>query len=141
MNCTEVNAERELSEHIEKLIAAIRGSRIAEVWFEIKEANTADPGQIKRYRSLASLSDRPACGNQNPMPKKLNLQKKLGLRIADLRKSRELTQAQLAKSVGCTTDFIGLVERGINAPTVARLERFARVLKVEVRGLFTFDRR
>ncbi len=28
--------ELELVEHIEKLIAAIRGTRVAEVWFEIK---------------------------------------------------------------------------------------------------------
>ena len=43
--------------------------------------------------------------------------------------------------VGCSVDFISLVERGVNAPTVARLERYARVLKVAVRDLFTFDQR
>jgi transcriptional regulator with XRE-family HTH domain len=43
------------------------------------------------------------------------LQKKLGQRIADLRKARRLTQAQLAKAVGCSVKFIGLVERGVNA--------------------------
>jgi transcriptional regulator with XRE-family HTH domain len=43
------------------------------------------------------------------------LQKKLGQRIADLRKARRLTQTQLAKAVGCSVKFIGLVERGVNA--------------------------
>ncbi len=66
------------------------------------------------------------------------LQKKLGQRIADLRKHRRLTQVQLARAVGCSVDFIGLVERGVNAPTVARLEDFARALRVEVVDLFTF---
>ena len=38
-------------------------------------------------------------------------------------------------------DFISLVERGVNAPSVARLEDFARALKVEVVDLFTFTGR
>ena len=72
----------------------------------------------------------------NPM-----LQKKLGRRIAALRKTRELTQAGLAKLIGCSVEFISLVERGVNAPSVAGLEKFARVLKVEVVDLFTFERK
>lgn len=66
------------------------------------------------------------------------LQKQLGQRIASLRKQRELTQVQLAKSLDCSVEFISLVERGVNAPSVARLEDFARVLKVEVVDLFRF---
>lgn len=62
----------------------------------------------------------------------------LGQRIADLRKAQQLTQPQLAKAVGCSVEFISLVERGVNAPSVARLEDFARALKVEVVDLFTF---
>jgi transcriptional regulator with XRE-family HTH domain len=69
------------------------------------------------------------------------LQKKLGRRIADLRKARPLTQVQLAKLVGCSVDFISLVERGVNAPSVARLEDFAKALKVGVVDLFTFPGR
>lgn len=66
------------------------------------------------------------------------LQKKLGQRIAELRKQRKLTQEQLAEAVGCSVEFISLVERGVNAPSVAGLERFAKVLRAEVRDLFTF---
>ena len=69
------------------------------------------------------------------------LQKKLGRRIADLRKARRLTQVQLAKAVGCSVEFISLVERGVNAPSVARLEDFAKALKVGVVDLFTILRR
>jgi transcriptional regulator with XRE-family HTH domain len=69
------------------------------------------------------------------------LQKKLGQRIADLRKKRHLTQGLLAKAVGCSVDFISLVERGINAPSVARLEDVAKALKVEVVDLFNFPGR
>lgn len=68
------------------------------------------------------------------------LQVKLGTRIANLRRQRKLTQVQLAKAVGCSVEFISLVERGVNAPSVAGLEKFAKVLKVEVVELFTFPK-
>ena len=67
------------------------------------------------------------------------LQKRLGRRIAELRRARKLTQEQLAEGVGCSVEFISLVERGVNAPSVAGLESFAKVLRVEVRELFTFS--
>ena len=67
------------------------------------------------------------------------LQRKLGQRIAGLRKGRRLTQEQLAEAVGCSVEFISLVERGVNAHSVAGLEKFAKILKVEVRELFTFE--
>jgi transcriptional regulator with XRE-family HTH domain len=69
------------------------------------------------------------------------LQKKLGQRIADLRRARGLTQEQLAEAVDCSVEFVSLVERGVNAPAVAGLEKFAKALKVEVRDLFTFEKR
>ena len=67
------------------------------------------------------------------------LQKRLGQRIADLRKNRRLTQVQLAKAVGGSMEFISRLERGVNAPSVAWLD--ARALKVEVVDLFTFTGR
>ncbi|MGA9777332.1 MAG: helix-turn-helix domain-containing protein [Limisphaerales bacterium] len=67
------------------------------------------------------------------------LQQKLGQRIASLRRTRKLTQEQLAEAVGCSVEFISLVERGVNAPSVANLGKFAKILKVEVRELFTFE--
>jgi transcriptional regulator with XRE-family HTH domain len=67
------------------------------------------------------------------------LQKKLGQRIASLRKGRKLTQEQLAEAIGCSVEFISLIERGVNAPSVSGLEKFAKILKVEVRELFTFE--
>ena len=66
------------------------------------------------------------------------LQKKLGQRIAVLRRTRDWTQADLTKKVDCSVEFINLVERGVNAPSVAGLEQFARVLRVKVVDLFSF---
>ena len=69
------------------------------------------------------------------------LQKRLGQRIADLRKVRQFTQRELANKVGLSTEFISLVERGVNAPSVAGLEKFAKALKVQVVDMFTFERK
>lgn len=66
------------------------------------------------------------------------LQHKLGKRIAELRKARGLTQARLAKGAGCSVEFVSLVERGVKAPSVAGLEKFARALKAKVADLFAF---
>jgi transcriptional regulator with XRE-family HTH domain len=60
----------------------------------------------------------------------------LGRRIAELRKRAGLTQEELAEKVGYSLDFISMVERGINAPSVERLGDFARVFGVEVADLF-----
>lgn len=66
------------------------------------------------------------------------LQEKLGRRIAELRRANKQTQEQFAEAVGCSVEFVSLVERGVNAPSVANLERFADALRVEVKELFTF---
>ena len=68
------------------------------------------------------------------------LQKKLGQKIAQLRRSKEMTQERLAEVVGCSVEFISLVERGVNAPSVAGLAGFAKALRVEVRDLFDFGK-
>jgi transcriptional regulator with XRE-family HTH domain len=69
------------------------------------------------------------------------LQKQLGQRIAALRKKQGLTQEALSEVIGCSVEFISLVERGVNSPSVAGLQGFADALDVEVRDLFTFDGR
>ena len=46
----------------------------------------------------------------------------------------------MAEALGCSVEFISLVERGVNAPSVAGLEKFAKVLKVEVKELFDFSK-
>jgi transcriptional regulator with XRE-family HTH domain len=68
------------------------------------------------------------------------LQQKLGQRIASLRKAKKLTQEQLAEALDCSVEFISLVERGVNSPSVSGLEKFAKILKVEVKELFTFEK-
>jgi transcriptional regulator with XRE-family HTH domain len=68
------------------------------------------------------------------------LQQQLGLRIAFLRKRAGISQEQLAELTSYSVDFVGLVERGINAPTLARLSDIADALGVEVWHLFCPER-
>jgi len=62
----------------------------------------------------------------------------LGQRIAQLRKSAGLTQEKLAEQTAYSVEFISLVERGINAPSVEGCERIAHALQIQVKDLFDF---
>lgn len=68
------------------------------------------------------------------------VEKQLGKRIAELRRAKGLSQEQLAAKTRYSTEFISLVERGLNAPSVAGLSRIAKALKVEIKDLFDFGR-
>ena len=64
--------------------------------------------------------------------------KKLGRRIAALRKKAGFTQKKLAEESDHSVEFVSLVERGINAPSVDGCARIVKVLKIPVRNLFDF---
>ena len=68
------------------------------------------------------------------------IEKQLGKRIAELRRAKGLSQERLAAKTRYSTEFISLVERGLNAPSVAGLARIAKALKVEIKDLFEFGR-
>lgn len=65
--------------------------------------------------------------------------KKLGIRIREERKKKKLTQEKLAEMVDLSTDYIGYIERGKQAPYLKTLERIAESLDVEVYELFMFE--
>lgn len=67
------------------------------------------------------------------------IKKKLGLRVSGFRRASPMSQEKLAELSDYSADFIGLVERGVNAPTVEGCERIAKALGLEVRDLFAFD--
>lgn len=66
--------------------------------------------------------------------------KALGKRIAMLRAAKGLSQEALAAKSHYSTEFISLIERGVNSPSVAGLARIAKALNVEVKDLFDFER-
>jgi transcriptional regulator with XRE-family HTH domain len=63
---------------------------------------------------------------------------KLGKRIAALRKAKGWTQEQFAEKIGYSVEFLSLVERGINAPSVEGCERIAKALGIRLASLFDF---
>ena len=65
-----------------------------------------------------------------------HLYRTLGRNIAHFRLKADLTQEELAEKTDYSVDFIGLVERGVNAPTVARLKDIAEAIGVEIWQLF-----
>ena len=67
------------------------------------------------------------------------LRKRLGKRVFALRKWRGLSQEALAEASDYSVDFISLVERGINAPTIEGCGRIADALGTDLKGLFDFE--
>ena len=66
----------------------------------------------------------------------LNLQKKLGKRIRQLRKDKGYSQEGFAFECGLHRTYIGCIERGEKNITVANLEKVAKTLKITMEELF-----
>ncbi|QIL71362.1 helix-turn-helix transcriptional regulator [Diaphorobacter sp. HDW4B] len=56
----------------------------------------------------------------------------LGVRIAELRKSRQWTQAQLAERIEVEPETISRFERGATVPSLHTLEKLAQVLRASI---------
>lgn len=52
-----------------------------------------------------------------------------------LRAARDITQEELAERAGLNRNYVGMIEREENAPTVDTLEKLAEVLQVEPTSL------
>ena len=66
------------------------------------------------------------------------LSKLLGLRIRELRKTRKLTQSQLAESIGMETTNLCKLENGGQLPKEENIEKIAAVFDVPIKDLFDF---
>jgi len=64
------------------------------------------------------------------------LQKRFGRCLREARRSRGLTQAQLAEMVDRSLDMIGRLERGELAPSFETIERLCGALNVQAAELF-----
>ena len=61
-----------------------------------------------------------------------------GLRVRMFRKTKGLTQADLAHRIGCDVSHLGAIERGHRCATVRTAELLATALCVPVGALFDF---
>jgi len=69
------------------------------------------------------------------------MQNKIGKQIKTLRKSRGLTQEQLAAALGLTCQAVSKWETGITLPDTAMLPALADFLRVSIDRLFGYDKR
>ena len=67
-----------------------------------------------------------------------NTKELLGARIKEVRKSRNLTQEQLAELVDIEQKHVSRIEVGKNYPTIDRLEKMAEALDVPLSSFFSF---
>lgn len=66
------------------------------------------------------------------------IKKLLGQRIKEVRKSKGITQEQLAEKVGIGTSNISYIENGKFAPTIENFEKIVQALDVEPYELYMF---
>lgn len=72
------------------------------------------------------------------MNKNLNLEKRMGAKLAYIRKSKKLSQMKLAELVDMNFNYIGQIERGEANVTIKTMKVLADALDVEVGDLFEF---
>ena len=65
--------------------------------------------------------------------------KRLGTRIAFLRKKANLRQWQVAERCGVSIQAVSKWETGLNCPDLLLLDDLAAVLGVEIKDLFDFE--
>ncbi len=69
----------------------------------------------------------------------IDLQKKFGAKLAYIRKSKKLSQMQLADMVNMNFNYIGQIERGEANVTINTIKNIADALNIEVFELFKFS--
>jgi len=65
-----------------------------------------------------------------------DVQKRLGKRIAELRKKRGFSQEDFAHECGFHRSYMGALERGEKNVTIQMVERVAKALKISLAELF-----
>ena len=69
----------------------------------------------------------------------MELKKKLGKRIQDLRLKNNLKQSELAERVGIATKHQSCIETGKNYPSAELIEKYAREFRIDVSDVFKID--
>ena len=65
------------------------------------------------------------------------MSKRLGLKLRRARESLDLTQEELSKSVGLSSEFISLIEVGKRSPSLASLKKISNFLKKDMAYFLT----
>ena len=68
-----------------------------------------------------------------------SLKYKFGKRVRELRKSRGLTQEQIAELINIEPPNVSKMENGMHFPQPDKIEKIAKALNVEIYDLFDFE--
>jgi transcriptional regulator with XRE-family HTH domain len=68
--------------------------------------------------------------------KNKNQSKQIGLRLRNIRISKNLTQERVALEAGLNRAYIGYIERGERNPSTETLSKIAKVLKIPLYEIF-----
>ncbi len=69
----------------------------------------------------------------------MNVKKKFGIKIAKLRKSKAISQEELAELSGLHRTYISDMERGRRNVSLENIEKVANALGQDIKELFNFD--
>lgn len=69
----------------------------------------------------------------------MSLKLRFGVRLREIRKSRDLTQERLAEKIDRSVDAISALERGLALPSFETLEKLADALDLPVRDFFDLE--
>lgn len=67
----------------------------------------------------------------------MDLKRRIAIKLKAVRKSRQLTQNELAERAGRSVDAISNIERGKGLPSVETLEAVAKGLNIPIADLFS----
>ena len=73
------------------------------------------------------------------MSNESSLKFKFGRRLRSYRRLRDLTQDQFAEQIGCSTEYISRIERGLVSPSFDLIEKMCCALNIEPKALFDFN--
>lgn len=85
----------------------------------------------RKYRALAGFYF-PA----KSIGYRMETKQLIGKRIQDLRKSRKMSQEQLAEKMGISPKYLSSIERGKENPTLDTFIKLAAALETEIAELF-----
>lgn len=67
-----------------------------------------------------------------------NLTKAIAKNLKTIRKSRYMTQVEMAKSIGITANHYAKIERGQTEPTLSTLQAIVKGLKIKSSDILPF---
>ena len=65
--------------------------------------------------------------------------KKFGLRIRELRNSKNWSQEELAEHSGFHRTYIGMIERGERNPSLINISKLAQTFQINLKELFDYE--